>query len=696
MPHTSQAVQPAPYSSELDASQRAFCEDSSNAIRLLAPAGSGKTFSLLWRCRYLLNALETDSPKLLVITFTRTARDELKERIQSQEEFNPLNGIADVYTLNQWGHHRLVRRKRNLQLTKRRREKQRVILNNLQPVWSRFGKLSEQLNYGRGKWKAAPEVLDLMDKLKSLGFRHDRCDSLDDVSRHLEWLRSASMHGSLTGLREQLHDLYLLEYTSEAEELEMMYENFVAFWREAVQELFDQSVITFEDQKYWPLLEIESLVQQGKLLSKPHRYDAILVDEFQDINVLDLELLKAIALLNQTELTIVGDDDQAIFEWRGASPQFILEPDRFLGGSYKTHILSTNYRSPSNIVDLAGKLIANNRNREPKTVAASSEAIATITVEQPEDLTSAIQFVVDEVRSMHEQDSTSNVALIGRMRSQLVPYQIEFARSGIEFFADIDLQVLLTRAFTDLKKMLAIAQRADGLAFSDSDPIDDIVFLCDKVNRRALWGPNRKRLRTCLARLRPRTITEGADALGSCEEQLPDAIKFQKAIHALLTAQSVSEKIEAIHDGFEGFRKDYFKSRDDVFYTRPPFDHLADYARTYGDDIGSFHRDVQEAAATLALVPEDQDEAFAHWEFQTHLMTAHRAKGKEFDAVFVLDASDGIWPLREPETEAKLEQERRLFYVAVTRARRRLCIVSCKSLGESTMRPSRFISEMGL
>ena len=97
------------------------------------------------------------------------------------------------------------------------------------------------------------------------------------------------------------------------------------------------------------------------------RYDHILVDEFQDINPLDLALIKVIVERNQSTLTIVGDDDQAIFEWRGASPEYILQPQRYFGSPFKDYLLETNYRSPRNIVTHSQNLIAHNRNRVEKT-----------------------------------------------------------------------------------------------------------------------------------------------------------------------------------------------------------------------------------------------------------------------------------------------------------------------------------------
>lgn len=687
-----QALRPSP--DTLDPSQRKFCDDQANALRLLAPAGSGKTMSLLWRCLRLVNTSQDDSYRLLLVTFTRAARDELNERMRAQPEFAKLPSHVTTTTLNSWAHRRICRQKTNLQLKTERRDRQNVVLNNLQPVWSRFEKLQEQLAF-RGKWNKASAVFDLIDTLKSLGFRHDQYGGVEDLSRHLEWLTSAGMGASRQAVRKALHDLYLLEYGSEEEELRMMHENFMLFWCQATQQLYDQSLITFEDQKYWPLIEIESLIDQGRLSRRPHRYNAILVDEFQDINVLDLNLLRSIARLNQTDLTVVGDDDQAIYEWRGASPQFIVEPERFLGKPYKTHILTTNYRSPKNIVEFSAKLIGNNKHRVAKEINAASQDIAEISIEQPDNLAQAMDFVVAEIDLLLDKKGFRDVALISRKRSQLIPYQIRFARDGIPFFADMDLQVLLTGAFREVKKMLRIVGCAEATGFADTDPVEDVIDLCDRVRRFQLPKRKRQPLIRHLRQRNPRTLAEAVDALADSAGHLEDAPEYQEAIRGLLAATSVSEKIKAISRGFEGLRKDYVKSQDDVFFADPPFIHLAEYARVYGDDLAGFYRDIQEATAKLARIPTDEEQSYEDWKFSIHLMTALRTKGKEFDAVFILDANNGTWPSSLAVTEEEKEQERRLFYVAFTRVRRRMYLLVSQSLLGEPVAPSPYLAEMG-
>ena len=97
------------------------------------------------------------------------------------------------------------------------------------------------------------------------------------------------------------------------------------------------------------------------------------VDEFQDVNPLDIALVKAIVERNRATVTIAGDDDQAIFEWRGATPEYILNPERYFDSPFTTYILGVNYRSPHNSVDHSQRLIANNERRVPKQIKAANQ-----------------------------------------------------------------------------------------------------------------------------------------------------------------------------------------------------------------------------------------------------------------------------------------------------------------------------------
>ena len=133
------------------------------------------------------------------------------------------------------------------------------------------------------------------------------------------------------------------------------------------------------------------------------------------------------------------------------------------------------------------------------------------------------------------------------------------------------------------------------------------------------------------------------------------------------------------------------------FYADPPFFYLIAYAVRYGDDLQAFCEDVEKAINTLSHVsPEENEEIDETLKRKLHLMTALRAKGKEFDVVIILDCNNGIWPSQLAETPEQIEAERRVFYVAFTRVKKHLCIMLNKQMFGEVMAPSPFLNEMGL
>jgi len=690
--------------STLDDSQRRFCSDPYRAIRLLAPAGSGKTYSLLWRC---LNLYETsdEEQRFLIFTFTRTARDELWDRLKNGSLFKPIRNRTEVVTLNSWGFRRLKSKMYSLKLCTTSKDQYVCINNILQPVWKEHPSIKTVLENTRAKGRMATSLMELIDYLKTLGFRHDRYRGLEDLMNHIQWLIESGMVNHVKALNKQLIDLEIIHSNDVSDIYKLIDQNFMHFWCEACEHLYHTAFITLEDQKYWALIDLENMIKEGKYTTGMHRYNHILVDEFQDINVLDLNLLKAIAEINKAELTIVGDDDQAIFEWRGASPSFILHPEKHIKPEYQTYILEVNYRSPRNIVKYSQKLIQNNKNRVPKRVIAKSTNDAEIHVKLMPSLSRSVSFVLETVRKLLNRKDIQKVAIIGRKRSQIIPYQIKFAGEGISFYAAEDLQLFLSDAFHELKEMLAIKARSKLKGIYGNDPIADLIKLCNKVKRFPLKNKDLSELRKHLFKEGPNTLEEAVSALirygGSLKGENrggQTSMKFAESIIELLKAETVTEAIDAISENFEGLQKDYGKSLEDIFYADPPFLYLSEYAERYGKDYQAFIRDVEQAIGTLAKVPSDEEEETEDesWKLPLHLMTALRAKGKEFDVVFILDANQGIWPSKLATSEYDLEQERRLFYVAFTRARKQLYIlVNDTILGERVL-PTPYLGEMGL
>ena len=694
----------------LDPSQLSFCEEPSSAIRLLAPAGSGKTHSLLWRCLLASQSSKSEegNTRFLLFTFTRAARDELRDRLISDEAFKSVAPYVDVATLNSWGFRRLKSRTYNLKLVTSKQEKFWCLNNALQPEWMQFESIKQVLTDSRRRSRASNLIMDLMDRFKSLGFRHDLHNDFSAFHKHIGWVRANGMSSQWSKILSDLQDLEIIDaMVSQLTTDRQVYDNFFLFWCAAVLRMYGSAMLTLEDQKYWASIDIETALKDKRFTTGIHRYHHILVDEFQDVNPLDLDLLKNIGELNKAKLCIVGDDDQAIYEWRGATPKFILQPEKFLGYDLKTFILERNYRSPANIVETSQILVRNNRNRVDKNVSAVSIDTAYIDVVTRPDLQSSVDYVLNQVKRFLNDGETRKIALIGRKRSQIIPYQIVFAGNDIQFYAAEDLQILLSHTFQDMKDILMLKSRIDLEFPYCPEPVEPVLKLCDLLKRYPLSKRDRGELKNFLLNRRPNSIRAAVNLIYEYTGPLKGdnvggsmSRHFYEAISEFIDAGTLAESIRSMSDNFDGLQKDYGKSLDDIFYADPPFTFLADFATRYGDDYQSFYRDVEKAISTLAKLPPDNDTdrnpSETGWKCPLHLMTGLRAKGKEFDVVFILDCNDGVFPSKFAESEAEIEAERRLFYVAMTRAKKRLIfVVNRMILGEVVM-PSPFLAEAGL
>ena len=410
-----------------------------------------------------------------------------------------------------------------------------------------------------------------------------------------------------------------------------------------------------------------------------------------------LYLVQAIVKRHRASLTIVGDDDQAIFEWRGASPEYILHPSKYFGFSFRDYQLKINYRSPRNIVELSQNLIENNANREPKAVSADRSDLAKIELRRTDSIGERLRLVTQIVKST---EYPGKVAVIGRLRRQLIPYQIFFATNqGAPFSTAVDLDVFNSNAFTDLAKLLEIWERSTSRS-STSRTVDDAISICDLIRRLPLSRKNRASLRTHLRSRFPKTVASAIDALRAYDGPKLSG-KSHQQLHeygsAFLAATDVADALRTMERSFSGLRFDWEKAEDDVFFTAPPLAQLAEIVSEQGLGVGDLIDRIEtvkvQAQEYRELEQSDNDPAITSFlERPLHLMTATRAKGKEFDTVILLDTVDGIWPHKLALEPREVEGERRLFYVAFTRARRRVVMLGSTDTGLT----SRFVGELGL
>ncbi|WP_420335434.1 3'-5' exonuclease [Roseibium sp.] len=685
-----------PTAGKLDTTQLSFVNALEPDIRLLAPAGSGKTHSLLHRCAEL-SRRSNGSDSFLIVSFTRAARDEIRARL-SEPAFSSFATRADVVTLNGWGHRRLRAMATPPRLHVSEFERTTLVKTVLAPAFSAVPALENGMK--EQPYKLPRLLAYLLDTMKTLGFDHED--------------GSARMADDRLDALEELGLLTLLEdYVAKLEELGVLpnrrWESFLdvalPFFNTSCQQQFATGFFTLEDQKYGAWLDQRKHLASGNALGAEDAISHILVDEFQDINPLDLSLILTIAELHKSTLTLVGDDDQAIFEWRGAAPDFILEPERHLGRQFKTHILEKNYRSPRNIVTKSVRLISHNKRRVEKTVVPVSQVDAETLIYSGETFLDSVENVLAEIHSfVGENMPGARMALLSRKRAQLIPYQILLAREDIPFCAAEDLHLFLSTTFDRLLQALRIRTMA-ALNFALPTIVDDVMALCDTVHRYPLRKAEADAMARHLRAVRPKSYDAAIDQLetydGTIRGQKDDgktAKEFALRLRKLIHAPNVRSAIEALRSLYAGFKQDYGRSTEDIFLADPPFAYLAEFSESYGEDFQGFVEDLEKAKDTLVKLPgmDSEDGAGDEWRKPVHLMTALRAKGREFDTVVMLDVVDGIWPLRSAKTERALEGERRLFYVAMTRAKKRLILTRSNRIGEKVAMISPYLAEAGL
>ena len=420
----------------------------------------------------------------------------------------------------------------------------------------------------------------------------------------------------------------------------------------------------------------------------------ILIDEFQDTNDVEYKLVKLLTS-PMTSLYVVGDPDQTIYTWRGANQDIILNLEKDYPG-IKTTILDRNYRSTQTILNSANKLIAHNKFRVPKNLYTENNKGDQITVKSSSSTNSEAEYVAREIQKLHTIDKIPYNDIVLLYRSNYVT---------VDFEAALMNHQIPYRIFGG-QKFYQRAEIKDVLAYFRliSNPNDDVSFKrIYNVPRRGVGDQNFDLL-----------VREAKEAKKSLynyvlQSDIDNTEISPKAINALKRMVVVIEKTkEDIEKNEEVFSKiledmlssfnyyDYLLKEDDgdnrIDNVKALFAQLRYYLKNNPES--SFDEYLQ----NVALV-SGQDE-LVDGEF-VNMMTVHTAKGLEFPVVFIIRFNDGVFPSARSRDEAGfkgLEEERRLAYVAMTRAKEKLYL-SCAGgynyeIGGYLL-PSQFYKESG-
>lgn len=604
----------------------AFNDAQKKAIRhregpmlVLAGPGSGKTTVITNRVRYLTEKAGVDPSHILVITFTRAAAREMKERYEQMIQA----GCG------------------------------RVSFGTFHSVFFLILKLAY-------RYKAA----DIVREEQRVRFIKEMLSGVDlDVEDEGEFI--SSVLSEISMVKGELMDLehYYGKNCSE-DVFKRLYQGYEERLRRGGQLDFDDMLVMcyqlFKERK-----DILSAWQD--------KYRYILIDEFQDINRTQYEIVKMLAEPGNN-LFIVGDDDQSIYRFRGARPELMLGFERDYPGAAKI-LLDTNYRCSRQIVEAAGRVIANNRARFPKDISAARGAGHPVIIKEWPDSIDENLKIASEIRDYASMGVPyGDIAVLYRTNlgprmliSRLMEYNIPFSmRDAVpnlyEHWISQNVISYIKAATGDLSRanVLQIINRPKRYVSRDA-------LEGKQVDWEAL-----------------KSFYQDKNWMLDRIEQLEYDLKMLKAMAPAAAVNYIRKAVE-----YDGYIREYAESRrikpEELFETLDQLQESAAGYKTYD----AWFKHMDEYREQLLKQAGDRDGGRQG----VSLMTMHSAKGLEFRVVYILDANEGITPHHKAVLDPDVEEERRMFYVAMTRAKERLHIYYVKERYRRKQAVSRFAEE---
>ncbi len=448
-------------------------------------------------------------------------------------------------------------------------------------------------------------------------------------------------------------------------------------------------------------LDFDDIIMQTVLLLKNHpdvresyqkRFRYVCVDEFQDTNIAQLHLTVLLTNPNLPNLMVVGDDDQSIYRFRGATIENILTFDKTFPNA-KTIKLEQNYRSTQNILEAANAVIANNTGRKGKTLWTASGEGAKLQLKLCDDQNAEARYLVDTVsRTVAKKEAVyRDFAVLYRTNAQAQSIEKAFARSAIPY------RVLGGTRFTDRKEI------RDAVAYlqliSNHDDNTRLARIINEPKRKI----GAKTLETVAMIAEEQgcsqfSVLEHAASYVALKNSAPTLMSFAALINEL-TARSHEVTLDVLFDMVldrSGYRRMLVEAGEAEAERLENLDEFKSGILEYmHDNEEPTLTGFLEETALVADVDRYDETADA-----VVMMTVHSAKGLEFPIVFLPGMEEGLFPGRQTIDggNSELEEERRLAYVAITRAKKQLYIIHTRNrllYGQTMYNPvSRFVSEI--
>ncbi len=622
----------------LNPQQKAAVEATEGYVRVVAGAGSGKTKTLTQRYLYLVEALGISTASILCVTFTNKAAAEMKKRIRRTLPDRDLGRITTFHGFC-------------VQL------------------------LKEDCHVAQ--YPASFIILDEEDKAAILKTVFEdlhitsREMTIKAAIDHIGWRKGGRGYVE-TLIDMDLDRLRSLEDSASTLKDKVLYRYF-----------YEQRKcygLDFDDIVYFTLYILKHDKNVREKWQK--RLEYIMVDEFQDIDK-DLYELAEILSGHHRNLFVVGDPDQTIYTWRGADVNFILEFESKHPGT-QTILLDTNYRSTPEILEAANQLIRHNRNRMEKRLAAvrahGEKPLYYHAKTQPQEAA----WIAEQVKQLAKNGlETSKIAVLYRSHHISRAIEEAFIRaklpyvlySGVEFYKrkeikDVLCYLRMVAAGDDMAFLRTVNEPRRGIGRTRISYLKDYALL----RKLSLYDALLENLETDLFR-RSRAV---------------EYVRMIEKYRAMYRSMDLTDLLAGVlsDSGYEAMLR--LSGEEDRL------DNLAELKQAIYDyeakagELVTLEGYLAQAALFTNMDAAEKAAA-------VKLMTVHAAKGLEFPAVFLCGFSEGIFPTKRANTREKLEEERRLCYVAFTRAEDRLFLSDAAGFGYDGMNrcPSRFLFNAG-
>ena len=627
---------------KLNKIQKAAVEANDGPILIFAGAGSGKTRVLTHKMYFLINKGLYKPENILSVTFTNKAAKEMKERVMG------------------------LLKKDDLPIT----------IGTFHSVFARVLRV-EAKHLKISPHFAIYDVQDQLDLLKVI---------LKEKNITKDQVTPNQARNQISYLKNKM----IMPEAQSRKARTIIEKKIVEIYSSYQKALRENDALDFDDLL---LLPIELFDQNPKILAKYQRkWRYILVDEYQDTNRPQFYLLTKLAQKNE-QICVVGDDDQSIYGWRGADVTNILDFEKFFP-SCRIFTLEKNYRSTQQILDAATAVVTHNDQRAKKELIAENgegELLGLFeTRDELEEADAIISALEKEIKL--NKRTFSNFAVLYRTNAQSRALEDSFRRMGIPY------NLIGSVRFYNRKEV------KDVIAY-----LRLVINLRDTVSLRRIVnfpprGIGMKTMDKCVSQANADNIElfevlKNADKLPIRGKQSESLVKFYKLIkkyYGLRNKLSASELSRSLIDE-AGILNQFKNSKDEESKER--YDNVVELLNSI-DEFCSRKSDVQlsDFLEEVSLLSD-----IDHWndsDNRVTLMTVHSSKGLEFPVVFISGLDDGLFPLYQSiEDKKELEEERRLFYVALTRAQERVFLLYATNRrrmgGENIVgMPSRFIGEI--